>query len=554
MFVRFGGIDFDAAEAEAQLDAFMRQAQSLTRQYDGTLMQLTIGDKGSYFYLNLGALSVHEDDARRAVKTALELQAAASQLGYLGPLQVGITQGLMLVGTVGGPTRRTYGAMGDDVNLAARLMQTAAPGEILVSGYVQKATANDFVFEPRPPLPMKGKAEPLPVFSVTGERQQRAIRLQEPTYALPMVGRQAELQTVNDRLDLTLQSNSQVIGIVAEAGMGKSRLVAEVIRQARRKGFAGYGGACQSDAIHTPYQVWKSIWSAFFDVDPAAPLRKQIRLLEAEIEDRAPERVQALPLLSILLNLAIPDNEFTQTLEPKYRQSALHALLEDCLRAAAQDEPLLIVLEDLHWIDAVSYDLFEVLAQALTDSRVCFVLAYRPPQLAQPIAPRLEALPNFTRIELSELNRADAEQAIRAKLGQLYPARGSAVPLVLVEKLMARAEGNPFFLEELLNFLRDRGLDPRNPTDLDKIELPDSLHTLILSRIDQLSEREKTTLRVASIVGRLFRVEWLTGYYPELGAPAPGDHQPGTTGRAGYHPARFPRARTGVSLQAHGHA
>ena len=205
---------------------------------------------------------------------------------------------------------------------------------------------------------------------------------------------------INDRLDLTLHGNSQVIGIVAEAGMGKSRLVAEVIRQARRKGFAGYGGACQSDAIHTPYQVWKSIWSAFFDVDPAAPLRKQIRLLEGEIEDRAPERVQALPLLGILLNLAIPDNEFTQTLEPKYRQSALNALLEDCLRAAAREEPLLIVLEDLHWIDAVSHDLFEELARALTDSRVCFVLAYRPPQLAQPIARRLEALPNFTRIEL----------------------------------------------------------------------------------------------------------------------------------------------------------
>jgi AAA ATPase domain/Adenylate and Guanylate cyclase catalytic domain/Tetratricopeptide repeat len=462
-------------------------------------------------------MSVHEDDARRAVKTALEMQAAAGQLDYLGPLQIGITQGVVLVGTFGGPTRRTYGAMGDDVNLAARLMETAVPGEILVSGNVQKATADDFVFEPRPPLPMKGKAEPLPVFLVTGERQQRAIRLQEPTYALPMVGRQAELQTVNDKLDLALRGKSQVVGIVAEAGMGKSRLVAEVIRLARRKGFAGYGGACQSDAIHTPYQAWKSIWSAFFDVDPAAPLRKQIRLLEGEIEDRAPERVQALPLLNILLNLAIPDNEFTQSLEPKYRQSVLYALLEDCLRAAAQEEPLLIVLEDLHWIDALSHDLLEDLAQALADSRVCFVLAYRPLQLAQPIAQRLEDLPNFTRIELRELNIAEAGQAIRAKLGQLYPARSGGVPAVLVENLMARAEGNPFFLEELLNFLRDRGLDPRDPAVLNKIELPDSMYALILSRIDQLSEREKTALRVASIIGRLFRVDWLTGYYPELG-------------------------------------
>ena len=111
---------------------------------------------------------------------------------------------------------------------------------------------------------------------------------------------------------------------------------------------------------------------------------------------------------------------------------------------------------------------------------------------------------------------------------------------VLVQKLMARAQGNPFYLEELLNYLRDRGLDPRESNVLNKIELPDSLHTLILSRIDQLSEREKTTLRVASIVGRLFRAAWLTGYYPELGGLPQGQNRPGATGGAGHHAAGFP--------------
>lgn len=513
LFVRFIGIDYEADDAQAQLDAFIRQMQTITARYDGTLLQLTIGDKGSYAYLNFGVLNAHEDDARRAVKAALELRKAADQL----QVQLGLSYGLLRVGAYGGQTRRTFGALGDHVNLAARLMSTAVPGEILLSGHIHKATSRDFVFDPRPPLPMKGKAEPVPVFALTGERQQRAIRLQEPTYALPMVGRQNEMQTIGEKLDLTLQAKSQVIGIVAEAGMGKSRLVAEVIRAARKKGFAGYGGACQSDAINTPYYAWKSIWSAFFDVDPHAPLRKQIRSLEGELEDRAPERVSALPLLSVLLDVEIPDNEFTKPLEPKYRHSALLALLEDCLRAAAKDEPLLIVIEDLHWIDALSHDLLDELARALSDSRLCFVLVYRPPRLARLEAPRLEARPNFTKIELSELTTIEAEQAIRAKLAQLYPARSGAVPPILVEKLMARAQGNPFFLEELLNFLHDRGLDPRTPNALEKIELPNSLHTLILSRIDKLSEREKTTLRVASIIGRLFRVAWLTGYYPELG-------------------------------------
>src|SRR5262249_11714476 len=155
------------------------------------------------------------------------------------------------------------------------------------------------------------------------ERKQRAIRLQEPTYALPMVGRQHDLEIINSKLEMALQNMSQIIGIVAEAGMGKSRLVAEVIRSARKKGFVGYGGACESSGTNTPYLAWKSIWQAFFDVDPSASLRKQLRNLEREIEDRVPERVEAMPLLGILLNLEIPENDFTKNLEPKHKQSAL---------------------------------------------------------------------------------------------------------------------------------------------------------------------------------------------------------------------------------------
>lgn len=511
LFVRFTGIDYDLDSAESELDMFIREAQGIASKHGGTLLDTTIGDKGSYIYINFGALSAHEEDARRAVKTARELMKATSL-----DLQIGITQGLMRVGAYGGETRKVFGALGDDVNLAARLMATALVGEILLSSHVYKAVMNQFSFEPRPPLSMKGKAEPLPVFAVTGELQQRAIRLQEPTYALPMVGREKELGIINDKLDLAAKGKGQIIAIVAEAGLGKSRLVAEVIRSARRKGFVGYGGACQSDGIHTPYLAWKSIWGAFFNVDPDMLLRKQMRNIEDEIQDRAPDRLGAIPLLNAVLDLNIPENDFTKNLEPKIRQSALHALLEDCLKSAAKEEPILIVIEDLQWIDALSNDLLEGLAKALENYAACFVLAYRLPQMERlhDSAPRFEALTQFTRVELHELTQAEAESAIRAKLVQLYPARGSALPNGLVDVLMARAQGNPFYLEELLNFVRDRGLDP---SDLNSIELPDSLHTLIMSRIDQLSEQEKTTLRVASIVGRLFRARWLTGYYPELG-------------------------------------
>jgi adenylate cyclase len=517
LFVRFVGIDYDTDEAESRLDSLICHIQAIAARYEGTLINLTIGDKGSYAYLNFGALQAHEDDAGRAIKAAQAIREAAQQWTWLAPLQIGLAQGVMWTGAYGGATRRTYSAFGDAVNLAARLMQTALPGEILVSEPMQRSLAPQLDFGPGRLVQLKGKADPLLVFAVLGKRQSHPIRLQEPNYALPMVGRQAELQTVEEKLTLARQGQAQIIGILAEAGLGKSRLVAEVIGAARQKGFVGYGGACQSDGIHTPYLAWKSIWNAFFNIESTESLPAQIASLANEIERLAPERLSALPLLGTLLNIAIPDNDFTRSLEPEIRQSALHALLEDCLKAAAQKEPILIVIEDLHWVDALSHDLLDGLAKSLTYHPVCLVLAYRPPQLERLQAPRLEALPTFTKIELSELSAAEAEQAIRTKLIQLYPNRGGAVPAQLVAKLMARTQGNPFFLEELLNFLRDRDLDPRDPSVLEELDLPDSLHSLILSRIDQLTQREKTTLRVASIIGRLFPAQWLTGYYPELG-------------------------------------
>ena len=383
----FGGLDYDGDEAAGEkLDAVIRRVQAIVARYEGALLQLTIGDKGNYLYANFGAVVAHEDDARRAsagrpraasLDAGIRLPArscrSASPAARCGSARTAAT------------TRRTYGALGDDVNLAARLMTTAAPGEILVSGRVHNAVAEAFTFEPRPPLAMKGKAEPLPVFAATGQQRQRATRLLEPTYRLPMIGRQAELALIADKLELARQGHGQVIGITAEAGMGKSRLAAEAIRLAQQQGFAGYGGACESSGTNTAYLVWRPIWQAFFDIDPAAPLRRQLRNLEGEIEDRAPDRLQALPVLGTLLDLPIEDNDFTRTLEPKERRNVLTAILEDCLKAAAQEEPLLFVLEDMHWIDPLSRELLDTFAHVSVNLPVCFILAYRPPR-SHPLA------------------------------------------------------------------------------------------------------------------------------------------------------------------------
>jgi class 3 adenylate cyclase len=213
LFLRFGGIDYDEDEtAGARLDTYVREVQKVCAKYEGTLLQLTIGDKGSYMYAAFGAPLAHEDDAVRAVSAALDLQALTPRLDYLTATQIGISQGRMRTGDYGGNNRRTYGVLGDDVNLAARLMQAAAPGQILVSKVARQAAGEAFNWESLPDMRVKGKAEPVTVFSLAGLKERHAIRLQEPKYALPMVGREAELALIEQKIELALQERGQIVG------------------------------------------------------------------------------------------------------------------------------------------------------------------------------------------------------------------------------------------------------------------------------------------------------------------------------------------------------
>lgn len=520
VFVKFLGIDFEANEAGAQLDQFIHRVQEVVMRYAGALIDITTGDKGSYFQASFGALAVHEDDPERAVHAAQEFLEIAAELHFLHPLQIGIGRGTLRTGTYGGSTRRVYGALGDDVNLASRLMEAARPGEILVSSRVQKKLGMGFKTEPRPPLHVKGKVEPVPVF-VVKRYQPGTIRLQEPHYELPLVGRELEIAQLTDKMNLAQTGKGQIVGIVAEAGMGKSRLVAETIRLSREKGFRGYGGACQSGGISIPYLAWRTIWQAFFEVDMDQSLATQQVHLENKLKEIAPDRVNALPLLGPALGLALPENSFSQTLDPQSRKTALEALLVDCLKGI-KEPGVLIVLEDLHWMDPLSRDLLEEIARGCNHLPVLIVLAYRPLEANYQRPLELEKDVAFAQIALNELPPSEIETLIHTRLFYLFPqienTRGSATLRQFVAQISKRAQGNPFYAEELLNYLHDQNLDPSNPETLENLELPNSLHQLILSRIDQLTDREKTTLKVASVIGRLFPVVWLHGYYPALGS------------------------------------
>jgi predicted ATPase len=179
----------------------------------------------------------------------------------------------------------------------------------------------------------------------------------------------------------------------------------------------------------------------------------------------------------------------------------------------------MFVLEDAHWLDALSHDLLEAIGQSLADLPVTIVLAYRPPTISHLETLKVTRLPHFTEISLTEFDEGEVDHLIALKIQQFYGDTTSASE-ALVEQITARAEGNPFYIEELLNYLHNRDLDLQDVATLADVDLPSSLHSLILSRIDQLTESQKSALKVASVVGRVFRAAWLWGAYPQLGEMA----------------------------------
>ena len=399
------------------------------------------------------------------------------------------------------------------MNLSARLMQAAERGEVLVEQSVRSGSGNVFTWEAMPPMQVKGKSQPVRAFRLMAAADREAFGLREADYAQPMVGREPELAVIIERLELASAGRGQIVGVTGEAGMGKSRLVAEIIRQARERDFVGYGGECHSYGTNASYLVWQPIVRGMFGVDPALPSDEQIATLVARIGEIDPALVERVPLLGTLLNLPIPDNDLTRSFDASLRKASLEALIVDCVRARAGEHPILIVLEDVHWLDPLSRDLIEAVARAVPDVAALVLMVYRPPSADAPTASGLTQLQHFGEVELLVLSDDEITELVHAKLRVLYEEGGVADP-ELVAQLGARAQGNPFYIEEFLNYLRERGLDPREPDTLGRLALPDSLYSLILGRIDQLTEDQKTALKVASVIGRLFDLAMLTGVYP----------------------------------------
>lgn len=543
LFMRFTGIDYDGdPAAPAQLDALIRQVTRLLSRYDGSLLQLTIGDKGSYLYAAFGAPVAHEDDAQRAAAAALALKALPEQLAFLPAVQIGLTHGRMRAGAYGSEARRTYGVLGDAVNLAARLMQLAGPGQVLVDEEAQVRARDDFAWEALPPLRVKGKDLPINVFRLLAHHTRDARQALEALYPEPPLGQAAPLAALGTALAEVRTGAGRVVRLTGEAGLGKSHLLAEWLRQAGEVRLAL--GTCQSLTQNTLYHPWRQIFSSLLGVEGLAPAAAVAHLTDWLAREH-PAWALRLPVLGDVLGLPIPDNATTAALDASLRQQTLFSLLVDLVRAWAGAAPVWLVVENAHWLDEASQALAQALAQQATAaSPVGVLLVHRPAWLGDAaLLPALADLPGYVEVRPAPLSPAEVGALIERRLG------GPASAL-LRDVVQAMAHGNPFFIGELLAAMRSAGqlahddlhaqwrpadeliqrlhqagfliqregewaLRPEANLGAVPLGVPDSIHGLILSRLDRLPEAHQLTLKVSSVVGHYIDLALVAEAHPE---------------------------------------
>jgi len=516
LFLRFGGLDYDRDDAAGvKLDAFTGWVQRVVGRYGGYVLLLTTGDKGSHLYAIFGALDAHEDDCERAVAAAIDLRQPSTELDFITGMQIGISQGRARVGAYGAKTRRTYSALGEAVNLAARLMEVAPVGEIRCSEPVYKSARSRFAFDTLPAVTLKGISQPQALYRPTARVRKRAIRDEGD-----LIGRRAELKTLERSLQQVQAGSSRLLLLEGEAGIGKSRLVNELCRLAREGGIAWLLGAGDSVEQHTPYRTWREIILSFFNLDAGmdpteqqSRVHEQVTALNVAYGDRA-------PLLNDILGLDFPETNLTRSYDPKLRQESLAALVGDLLQQKAAVGPLVVIVEDAHWLDSLSWELVVSVARALVKQPLLLVLTLRP--LEEPIPPQYAALSKLEGAEKLRLESMPLEETVALAAAQLG-LTPSTLPAEVADFIAERAGGNPFYAGELICALRDRGLivvEGDNCTLVGDSEalresVPDTLEGVVLSRLDRLPAEEQLTLKVAAVIGRGFLLRTLRDVYPK---------------------------------------
>jgi len=478
----------------ALLGRFFEIALGQVHRYEGTVNQFL----GDGFMALFGAPIAHEDHARRAVLAALGLRSALQEHpiettpGTPVPvsLRLGLHTGFVVVGAIGDNLRMDYTAVGDTTHLAARLQQLAAPGEIVLSDTTARLVRGYVTLEPRGAVEIRGLSAPVSIHVLTGPGDRRSpLDLPDERPLSHFVGRDRELRALRDLLAEVEAGRGQVVGVVGEPGVGKSRLLLELQRALAGRRTAYVEGRCLSFGSAIPYVPVLDVVRALCGVAEADPPGVARAAAVAALDDIGVEPTAGAFLLH-LLGQPATDGPLAG-LGPEAIKARTFEAVRQLIVRASRHRPLVIAIEDLHWIDRTSQDCLAALVESLAGVPVMLLATYRP-GYRPPWTDRSYA----TQLSLARLAPADSLSVVRSVL----PEAGLADPLAKL--ILDKAEGNPFFLEELARAVIEPGARPG-------LAVPDTVHGVLAARIDRLADLPKRLLQTASVLGREFSLRLL---------------------------------------------
>lgn len=505
------GSHADAAAFVEELNPFYELVQHESGLHGGVLLMTDFTDKGNILYVLFGAPTAQENKEVLACRLACKLLEEYKAFPNIERLQVGIATGHAYCGEMGSPSRKGYWALGEVVNMSARLMTHGGGEESLihVDANTERKLQQGFITQFLEHAQLKGVDRPIAVYRVHSEaRQYRSLLLKGQG---DIVGRREELSRLRAAVERSIAGQGQLCVISGEAGIGKSRLASTLVEDAEARGARTLYGICYSYEMFTPFYPWKEVLRQLFqlhEADAAEDAVERIRRQMGELEGVGPEWI---PVVAGILGLPMEESEATRELDGRIKNKQLFHVIHQLLVRITRDKPLLLFFEDLHWADNISIGLLEYMAARLAPLPVTLLVTLRPGEQLK----GLRALPDVHHLELTHLDDEDTRALLRLQL-RLDPPN-----LPLEDLLLARVHGNPFFIESLVDGLREQGYLATQPDgsvvlqkSLHGIQIPDSIQDVVLGRIDLLPETEKMVVKVASVIGRIFTLDAVHALLP----------------------------------------
>jgi adenylate cyclase len=503
----------DPEEVRALQNDLFRELSGAIERYDG-FVEKFVGDAVMAVF---GAPRAHEDDPERALHAALlmhERVAALNarwerRLGKPLALHVGVNTGPVVAGTIGSASGGAYAVTGDTVNTASRLQSAAGAAETFVSPSTHQLAEHAFLLVPAGDVTMKGKSRPLPAFRLTGPRGVRRSGrgLEALGLTAPMVGRAEELGQMLAAFDRMLRGRAQVVSLIGEAGVGKSRLLQEcldTLQAGGRLGAVTVRHAVCSSLVEQPYAVFAAFFREAYGVaagDPLEVAREKLASGLAALGGGEEETATIAALLGYVLGIEAADR--FRHVEPEQLKRQIFLALRRLIERRLQQGPLVLLVENLHWADAASVELLQVMVDRLADQPLMLVATYRPSLELRALATTRVA---HTALRLMPLSPGESEALLTAYLGEST----ADMPPPLRQLVLARAGGQPFYLEEILRGLIAGGVLGRGEggwtcaAGAAAVDVPPTIHGLLLARVDRLPEETRRALQEAAVLGPVF--------------------------------------------------